>query len=101
MRMYKSTYVCSFLHAYVGLILHTYSDFQKFIQDKFSVFMLRFGTNPTSSGDRSKPFFSHYKNPYMVYFQNTQKSHGKTIRITRNSESKGSFSQNSLKSIFF
>ena len=92
MRMYKSTYVCSFLHAYVGLILHTYSDFQKFIQDKFSVFMLRFGTNPTSSGDRSKPFFSHYKNPYMVYFQNTYKSHGKTIRITRNSESKGSFS---------
>ena len=57
--------------------------------------------NPTSSMDRSKPLFSHYKKPYMVYFQNTQKSYGKTLSFTRYSESKGSFSQNTLKSIFF
>ena len=41
--------------------------------DKFSVLMLRFGTNPTSFGSYSKPSFSHYIKPYMVPFQDTQK----------------------------
>ena len=58
---------------------------------KFYTFMLRFGMNPTSSGSRFNPLFSHYKQPYMVYFENTQKSHGKTLRFTRNSESKREF----------
>ena len=28
--------------------------------------------NLTSSGSHSKPYFFHYKKPYMVYFQNTE-----------------------------
>ena len=93
--------VSGFLHAYASLILRTNSDFEKPKQDKFSTFMLRFGTNSTSFGNCSKFLFSHYKKPYMVYFQKTQKSHGKTLRFTRNSESKGSFSQNTIKLFFF
>ena len=57
---------------------------------------------PTPSGSYSKPHFFHYIKPYMVYFQNTQKSHGKKIQDSlENSESKRSFSQNTLKSILF
>ena len=102
MRKRESAYIRGFLHVFAGLILHMHSDFQNVIEDKFFAFMLRFGTNPTSSRDHSKPFFfSYYEKAYMVYFQNTQKSHGKRLRFTRNSESKESFSQNILKSIFF
>ena len=60
-------------------------------QGKFSTLMLRFGTNPTSSGSYSKPLFSNYKWPYMVYFQNAQKFHMKILRFTSNSESKREF----------
>ena len=97
MHTHETTCACNFLHAYAGLILCMHSDFQKPKQGKFSTFMLRFGMNPTSFRDRSKPFFSYYKKPYMIYFQNTQKSYEKTLRFTRNSESNGSFSQNTLK----
>ena len=71
MRMHELGYVSGFLHVYIGLILRTHRDFLKSKQDKFSAFMLRFGTNSTSSGNRSKPFFSHYKKPYIIYFQKT------------------------------
>ena len=98
---HESACARSFLHAYAGPILRTYSDFQKAIQGKFFAFMLRFGMNPTSSEDCSKPIFSQYKKPYMVYFQNTQKSHGKILRFTKNINQRGSFSLNILKSIFF
>ena len=101
MCMHESAYGRSFLHAYVGSILRTHSNFQKAIQGKFSAFMLRFGMNLTSSEDRSKPILSHYKKPYMVYFQNTQKSRGKILRFTKNINQRGSFSLNILKSIFF
>ena len=57
--------------------------------------------NPTLSGDCSKPLFSHYKKPYMVYFQKHKNPTRKTLKFTKNSESKKSFSQNTLKSIFF
>ena len=60
-------------------------------QDKFSTLNLRFEMNPTSSRSHSKPLFLHYKQPYMVYFQNTQKSHRKTLRFTKNSELKMKF----------
>ena len=63
----------------------------KTMQGNFSSLILSFRMNPTSSGSHSKPLFSHYKQPYMVYFQNTQISHGKTLRFTRNSESKREF----------
>ena len=55
MRKRESAYIRGFLHVYAGLILHMHSDFQNVIEDKFFAFMLRFGTNPTSSGDHSKP----------------------------------------------
>ena len=77
MRMHELACTRSFLHMYTGLILRTHSDFQKVIQGKFSAFILRFGINPTSFGDRSKPLFSHYKNPYMVYFQTHRNPMGK------------------------
>ena len=57
--------------------------------------------NLTSSESHPKPLFFHYKKPYMVHFQNTQKSHRKNLNSLENSESKGSFSQNTLKSILF
>ena len=91
MRTHESACVPGFLRAYAGLILRMDSDFQKPKQCKFSVSILRFEMNPTSSGDCSKPFFLHYKELYMVYFQNTQKSNEKTLRFTRNSESEESF----------
>ena len=100
MRMHELGYVSGFLHVYVGLILRTHRDFRKTKQDKFSAFMLRFEMNSTSPGDSSEPLFSHYKKPYMVYFQKIQKFNEKTLRFTRNSESKGSFSQNTLKTYF-
>ena len=64
-----------FLHAYASLILCMHSNFQKPKQGKFSTFMFRFGTNPTSPGDCSKPLFSHQIKPYMVYFQKIQKTY--------------------------
>ena len=100
MHTHESAYVRGFLHAYASLILRTNSDFQKPKQDKFSTFMLRFGTNSTSFGNCSKFLFSHYKKPYMVYFQKTQKSHGKTLRFTRNSESKREFFTKNPQAIF-
>ena len=49
--------------------------------------------NPTSSGNRFKPNFFHYKKPYMVYFQNRHKNPtGKIQDSLENSESKESFS---------
>ena len=57
--------------------------------------------NPTSSRSRSKLYFFHYIKPYMIHFQNTQESHGKIQDSLENSKSKGSFSQNTLKSILF
>ena len=72
MRMHELACTCCFLHAYAGPIFRMHSDFQKTIQGKFFAFMLRFGMNPTSSGDHSKPLFSYYKKPYMVYFQKRQ-----------------------------
>ena len=98
---HESAYARSFLHAYASSILHTHSDFQKATQGKFSAFMLRFGMNLTSSEDHSKPILSHYKKPYMIYFQNIQKSCGKILRFTKNINQRGSFSLNILKSIFF
>ena len=63
----------------------------KTMKDKFSVLMLWFGMNPTSSGSRSKLPFSYYIKPYMVPFQNTQKVLRENLRFTRNSESKREF----------
>ena len=91
MNTHETTCTCNFLHADAGSILCMHSDFQKPKQGKFSTFMLRFGMNPTLFGNHFKPLFSHYKNPYTIYFQSTQKSHGKTKRFTRNSESKREF----------
>ena len=57
--------------------------------------------NPTSYGSRSKPHFFHYKKSYMVYFQTYKNPMGKIQDSLENSESKGSFLQNTLKSILF
>ena len=61
--------------------------------------------NPTSFESRFKPPFSQYKESYMIHFKNTQKSHGKTLRFTRNSESKREFftkkKKKIIKSILF
>ena len=45
--------------------------------------MSRFGMNHTLSKNCSKPHIFNYKNPYMVYFQNTEKSHRKNLRFIR------------------
>ena len=47
--------------------------------------------NPTSSGSHSKPLFSHYIKPYMVYFKNTPKILRENLRFTRNIESNREF----------
>ena len=66
------------------------------IKDKFFLTLkLRFGMNPTSFGNHSKPSFFNYILPNMVYFKNTQKKKKKILkedlRFTRNSESKRKF----------
>ena len=71
--------------------MRTHARVPETMRDKFSALKLRFGTNPTSSGSRSKPSFSHYIKPYMVSFQNTQKILKENLRFTRNSESKKKF----------
>jgi len=60
--------------------------------------MLRFGN--IVWGSFQTPFFHTIKSLTWHIFK-TQKSHGKRLRFTRNSELKGSFSQNTLTSIFF
>ena len=57
--------------------------------------------NLTSSKRRSIPHFFHYKKSYMVYFQTYKNPMGKIQDSLENSESKGSFLQNTLKSILF
>ena len=47
--------------------------------------------NLTSSGSHSKPPFFNYIEPYMVYFENTQKILRENLRFTRNSGSKRDF----------
>ena len=76
-------YVHEVNRAYTGMFLRTQLGFQKHMKDKFSTIMGRFGMNPTSSVSHSKPHFFNYKKPYMVDFQNTQKSHEKSLRFTR------------------
>ena len=70
-------------HVYAGMFLYMQLGFQKHKKDKLLQLWLRFGINPTLSGSYSKPHFFHYKKPYMVHFQNTQKSYGKNLRFTR------------------
>ena len=103
-----SAYVRKPAPAYTGLMhMYTVTDlrmhlgFQKPIKGKFFALLLRFGTNPTSFGSRSKPLFSHYIKPYMAPFQNTHKILRENLRFTRNSESKREFSQNILKLFLF
>ena len=72
------------------------------MKGKFFALMLRFGTNHTSSRNRSKPPFLNYIKPYMEYFkEETKKILRENLRFARNSESKREFSQNILKSILF
>ena len=64
------------MYVYEGTNLRTQLEFQKPMKGKFSALMLRFGTNPTSSGTYSKSLFSHYIKPYMAPFQNTENLKG-------------------------
>ena len=66
------------MHAYVGMDLHTHLGFQKPMKDKFFALMLRFGTNLTLSGSRSKPlFFSIYKGIRDTFSKHTENPKGK------------------------
>ena len=47
--------------------------------------------NLTSFGSHFKPPFFNYINPYMVYFESTQKILRENTRFIRNSESKREF----------
>ena len=84
--------VCICIHGpvYIAKVLEA-------IKDKFFLTLkLRFGMNPTSFGNHSKPSFFNYILPNMVYFKNTQKKKKKNflkedLRFTRNSESKRKF----------
>ena len=79
--------VCECIHepAYVARVLEA-------IKDKFFLTLkLRFGMNPTSFGNHSKPSFFKYIMPNMVYFKNTQKIIKENRRFTRNSELKRKF----------
>jgi len=87
-------------HAYTDMHIHTHAPnsrtrthtrVPKTMKDKFFTLKLRFGTNPTSFGSRSKLQFSHYIKPYMVPIQNIQKILRKNLRFTRNSESNRKF----------
>ena len=96
-RIHAYAYVCSrpmytcFMHVYTytGMCMH--AKVPKTMKGKFSALKLRFGTNPTSFGSRSKPLFSQYKKRYIVSFQNIQKILRENLRFTRNSESKREF----------
>ena len=57
--------------------------------------------NSISSRSHSKPHFFHYKKPYMVHFQTHKNPMEKTSYSLENSESNGSFLQNTLKSFLF
>ena len=53
--------------------------------------------NPILSRSRSKPHFFQYVKPYMVYFRTHRNPMSEIQDSQENSESKGSFSQNTLK----
>ena len=57
--------------------------------------------NPTSSKGRLKPFFSTIKGLTWYIFKGHRNPMGKPKDSLENNESKGSFSQNTLKSILF
>ena len=64
-------------------LAHAYR-FSETIQDKFSAFMLRFGTNPTSSGDHSQPFFHTIKSLIWYIFKihkNPMEKHQDSLEI--------------------
>ena len=76
-RTWATAYVRGSKHAYTTRVLETKK------KASFLQLWLRFGMNPTLPGSHSKPHFFHYVKSYIVYFQNTQKSHGKNTRFTR------------------
>ena len=100
-RMWVAACVCGPKYASTGMLLHKQLGFHRHKKVKFSTIMLRFGMNPTSFGSHYKPHFFHSKKPYMVYFQRQRNPTRKIHDSLENSKSKGSFSQNTLKSILF
>ena len=77
------------MHAYAGTNLRTQLGFQRAMNGKFSALKLRFGINPRSYRNRSKPPFLNYIKPYMEYFkEETKKILRENTRFIRNSESK-------------
>jgi len=69
----KTTYA-SFMHVYAYMGMHTHARVPETMKGKFSALKLRFGMNPISFRSLLNPYFSQYKKPYMVPFQNRQKS---------------------------
>ena len=86
-------------NAYTGIRVH--ARVPETMKDKFFAFKTWFGTNPTSSGCRSKPLFFDYKKPYMVPFQHTKKILRENKRFTRKSESKREFFHKKSSSQYF
>ena len=70
-------------HAYAGTFLRTQLGFHKHKKDKFSTIMAEVWNESHIIWEPFQTPFFRYKNPYMVHFQNTQKSHGKNLRFSR------------------
>ena len=70
-------------HAYAGIFLRTQLGFQKYGKDKFFAIMTEVWNESHIVWEPSKPLFFNYKKSYMVHFQNTQKSHRKSLRFNR------------------
>ena len=77
---WPSAHVCGHQPTYVGQSMRTQLGFQKYEKDKFSVIMAEVWNESHINWEL---FLFHYKKPYMVHFQNTQKSHKKNLRFTR------------------
>ena len=65
------------MHTYEYTGMRTHVRILETIKDKFSTLKLGFGTNPTSSGSRSKPPFFNYKSHTWYLLKNTEKLKGK------------------------
>ena len=66
-----------------GTFLRTQLGFQKYEKGKFSTIMAEVWNESHIGWEPFQTHFFHYIKPYMVHFQNTQKSHEKNLRFTR------------------
>ena len=66
-----------------GIFLCMQLGFQKYKKDKFFTIMAEVWNESHIVYEPLQTHFFNCKKPYMIHFQNTQKSHGKNLRFTR------------------